>query len=156
MLIALTIVSIIAIICLILFVSTAVRYQISILDNIEQSEFTLKILQEIAYDYHVRIIRSGQGSLFIDNIIVDEYSPSRGFIDMGSDNIIIQPNKDEQISFTFDKSGKLFLINFRVLGKCYLVYGSNDVIAWLNLINKARSENKKLFSKSSYIDRNKI
>ena len=124
--------------------------------NLEKEESTIKTLQEIAYDYHVRVFKSSWGYLFIthksDFIVNTENEDSNCFV-MSSDNTeVVVDGLD--VKFVYTDIGDVYFINFRVLGKCYLVYGDDIISAWINVIRKARDLNKKFFYRN--LDRQKL
>jgi hypothetical protein len=103
--------------------------------------FLIKTLQEIAYSYRVRIIRAGHGTLTIeDDNTTDDTDNDGGCLDTGSDNMGIEIN--------FTEDGDLYFINFKVLGRCYLAYATTEDLVWINIVKKARAENRRLFSRS--------
>jgi hypothetical protein len=117
-------------------------------DRAEEEDFIIKSIQEIAYDYHVRIFKAAWGNLIINNERVLPRSnkiKSYGCFDMDLDNTnISESNIDAQ--FEYADTGNIYFINFRVLGKRYLAYGNNISIAWFNVIKKAKDINKRYFS----------
>ena len=114
----------------------------------------ISVLQEIACDYHVRVFRFWHGNIIIDDLPISdtEMGPDDyGYIDMNSDNQIICESKAE---IDYDNDKKLYFINFRVLGKCYIAYAKNTTSLWIAVIKKAREMNKKLFY--GHLDRHRI
>lgn len=115
----------------------------------------IKILQEIAVDYHVRVISNGYGSILCEN---EEWlKPNKsneqtsGCVEFGTEH------QEPWIrGFEHTNSGEFYIIHFRMLGKYYLAYSEDNLIAWINVVRKARKENKKFFSKANIYDRNKI
>lgn len=113
-----------------------------------RKESLIKVFQEIAYDYHIRIIKAGRGSfIYEEDLIPIATLPYKDepYLDMGVDNILQGAAKDIQYEY-FD-SGDTYFINFRILGRCYLAYSNDEVSAWITTIRKGRAENKKLFRK---------
>ena len=100
----------------------------------------LKILQEIACDYRVRIIKSGLGNT----------SASVECVYMGVNNDI------PYYSMEYTEKGKSYLINFRVFGKCYLANADSEIAAWAIVISKAREESRNIFGRTGYLDKHKI
>lgn len=120
----------------------------------KKEESIIKILQEIACDYHVRVFKSSWGNLTITPIDDDDLSKNDiKCFDMNSDNTEIVANGLD-IKFEYADSGDFYFINFRVLGKCYLAYGDDIIYAWINVIKKARDLNKKFFYRN--LDRQKL
>lgn len=108
----------------------------------------IKVLQEIACDYRVRVIKAGKGYIKAD--IIKASDIERKCINLANDN------SSPGYNFKFDDDSKLYLINFRVFGKCYLAYSDNEVDAWSLVVSKAREESRNLFGRSGYLDRHKI
>ena len=102
----------------------------------------IKIMQEIACDYRLRVIRSGYCILSIDGVI------ERGKIidDKVKDSGDCLPFFDK-IQIEYSDNGNMYCIHFKLFGKYYISYGNNEVMAWANAVQRARKENKKLFSK---------
>jgi hypothetical protein len=123
----------------------------------------ISTLQEVAYDLRVRVVKSGYGNLFINeskDIRADSVSESYN-IERLNQNVNIRIVIDDEthlVEMEFSEDGKFYCIIFKLLGKCYASCGENELMAWNNLIKKARIENKKLFNlyKYGYYDRNKI
>lgn len=134
---------------------SVINYRNNKVDKCKE-ESIIKVLQEVACDYHVRVYRSWWGNLIIDGdqLVIDSViTDDLGCFEMNSNNTIIVGDY-ESVIFEHDENGKLYFINFRVLGKCYLAYGDNTVSAWLNVIKKARAVNKKFFY--GHLDRQRI
>ena len=124
-------------------------------------DYLIKALQEVAWDYRVRVIKAGYG-IFIKNeeaIILD--NSIRCFdIERANQNldyrVIINNDNDDLLEMEFSENGQVYFIMFKLLGKVYLAYDINEAIAWSNVIQKARIESKRFFNKSVYLERNRI
>lgn len=117
--------------------------------NIDYDNAT-NVLYGIAYDYHIRVIKSGWGDLFEDNNVQNSNCDS-GCIS------ILNSNEPIDISNIINgNSCEKYYIYFRIFGKHYLAYSPTEMTSWLKVVSKAREENKNLFGKSSYIDKHKI
>ena len=105
----------------------------------------LKILQEVACDYRVRVIKAGFGNI---KLINDKNE--QGYINLGADN------SRQGYQFEINDECDMYLINFRVFGKCYLAYANSEIAAWSIVISKAREESRNIFGRTGYLDKHKI
>ena len=110
-------------------------------------EDMIKVLQEIAVDYHVRVISNGYGNILCENeewLKCKSSSPqSNGCVEFGTEN------QEHWIrGFEHTDKGEFYIIHFRMLGKYYIAYSNDDLVAWTHVVRKARKENKKFFSKA--------
>ena len=114
------------------------------------------MLQEVACDYRVRVSKSYWGNLRFDEIplsLMKIDQEDYGCINMDSNNVIdLRYYKSKSAAQSDEK--EFYFINFKVLGKYYLAYGSDVVSTWVNVIKKARAMNKRFFY--GQLDRHKI
>ncbi len=109
----------------------------------KREKIMITTLQEVAYDYRVRVVINGFCRLTIDgkDVKISDLDISGHCIEGG---------------YSYTDGGDIYIIIFRVFGKYYLAYSSNPLMSWRVVVQKAREENRKLFSRSNYYDRNKI
>ena len=131
-------------------------YMMRLITNIKnREEIIIKVFQEIACDYHVRIIDNGYGNILCENeewlTCKSSTNPTSGCMEFGTEN------QERWIrGFEYSDKGKFYIIYFRLLGKCYLAYSNDNLSTWMHVVRTARKENKRFFSKSNIYDRNKI
>ena len=124
----------------------------------------IRVFQEIAYDYRIRIIKAGNGNLVVNGTVIendaDQSNEDCISVERMNQNpdytMILNAGDNNLIEMDFSDSGNMYFIYFRLLGKHYMSYGITEITAWVNAIHRARIENKRLFSRSSMYDRNKI
>ena len=147
---------VISIILILILSKQIVDYKSSeIFTDSYQNEIVTNVLQIIAYDYHVRLIRCGYGEIMdhcAKGYMRFEDSIQWKCFELGSSP------KDAQYSINFYREKTfdylVYTIHFRLFGIHYIAYGKNPLIAWAVVIRTARAENRKIFSK--YPDKHKI
>ncbi len=143
-----TIIFIFAIVCFIYALYLSFKYKYKNIKMCDDKIMTL--LQEVAYDYGIRIIKCGKGSIctIVQDTNYIELISDEGYIELDSHNMIPE-DCDEQKDFNFDV-GNLYLINFKIYGKLYLSYAKSPIECWIIAIRKARKENKKLIRNNKW------
>lgn len=136
------------IITLIFILSTIyiMRTDLSIIrKQTRDANFAISTLQEIACDHRVRVCRSGYCILRIGELSTKVEVPDNGdCLDFSSIKESVGVEYD-------DKRGKIYAIEFRVYGKDCIAYGKTPLVAWSNVVQKARKEYRRIFGRNGYI-----
>lgn len=124
----------------------------------ENNEIINNVMQIVAYDYHVRVIKSGYAEIFDRSI----KSGSQGMkledtiqwkcIEQEAiynDEKLLEGADRYLVNFYKDKvfPSLKYTIKFRLFGNYYIAYGNNPLIAWAVVIRTARAENRRMFAK---------
>ena len=117
------------------------------------NEIVSRVLQVVAYDYHVRLIKCGYGEIIdhsTNQIICDNKDDIQWkCIDIASETRYTSNIYDEN-----PEDCLMYIIKFRLLGNYYIAHGKDPLTTWAIVIRTAREENRKIFSR--YPDRQKI
>lgn len=105
----------------------------------------VKVLQEIACDYRVRVVKSGWGEG------IDPYIENQCLSDMEIEHLYMLAEK-----YIDNDSDEYYFIGFKVFGKYYLTYAKNEMLAWANVVRKARERSRDLFGRTGSLDKYKI